>query len=283
MKIGLVLSGGMGKGAYQIGALSAISEFFKPNQFESVSAASIGALNAYAFLTDSFEVAKTIWEGVNKLNDGRFITAVAKTEFLNNCIEKIITTKHLATKLYIPLLDISNRDIGYYDLSKVQDNYLNKYLKASVSLPCYTKGIIIDDKRLYDGAVVDNIPIFPILQDDPDIIICLYFDNVHYIFEKDSIDYKIIKLTFPDETRLSHSIYVTHDSIINMIQGGYVYTKNALEYIFENGYEDLECIYRKIKERNTQFMDAKMRVTGDVVVTNINRVFQRLLKQKTVY
>lgn len=44
MHIGLVLSGGMGKGAYQIGALTAIDEFFNPSEFEYVSAASIGVL-----------------------------------------------------------------------------------------------------------------------------------------------------------------------------------------------------------------------------------------------
>ena len=47
MHIGLVLSGGMGKGAYQIGALTAIDEFFNPSEFEYVSAASIGVLNMY--------------------------------------------------------------------------------------------------------------------------------------------------------------------------------------------------------------------------------------------
>lgn len=56
--IGLVLSGGMGKGAYQVGALTAISEFFQPSDFEYVSAASVGALNTYAFLTNNIQKAK---------------------------------------------------------------------------------------------------------------------------------------------------------------------------------------------------------------------------------
>ena len=44
-KIGLVLSGGMAKGAYQAGALCAINEYFSPTDFDYVSSASIGTLN----------------------------------------------------------------------------------------------------------------------------------------------------------------------------------------------------------------------------------------------
>ena len=42
MNVGLVLSGGMAKGAYEVGALSAVSEFFTPNDIGYISAASIG-------------------------------------------------------------------------------------------------------------------------------------------------------------------------------------------------------------------------------------------------
>lgn len=80
--IGLVLSGGMGKGAYQVGALSAIREFFIPSDFEYVSAASIGTLNTYAFLTDNLGKAKSIWENVNLQGNKRFITSVLKSSFL---------------------------------------------------------------------------------------------------------------------------------------------------------------------------------------------------------
>ena len=46
--IGLVLSGGMVKGAYQIGALKAISEYIQPKDFNCLSCSSIGTLNGCA-------------------------------------------------------------------------------------------------------------------------------------------------------------------------------------------------------------------------------------------
>ena len=57
-KIGLVLSGGMLKGAYQVGALKNIRERFSVPAFRYISAASIGALNSYAFLMDRLDMAE---------------------------------------------------------------------------------------------------------------------------------------------------------------------------------------------------------------------------------
>ena len=48
MNIGLVLAGGMAKGALQLGALYALSEFIPLEEIKYVSCASVGALNSYA-------------------------------------------------------------------------------------------------------------------------------------------------------------------------------------------------------------------------------------------
>ena len=45
MKIGLVLCGGMAKGAYQIGVLRAIREFVPREDITTISCASVGVLN----------------------------------------------------------------------------------------------------------------------------------------------------------------------------------------------------------------------------------------------
>ena len=49
MNIGLVLSGGMAKGAYQVGALTAIKEIIPDGNIKYISASSVGALNSYAY------------------------------------------------------------------------------------------------------------------------------------------------------------------------------------------------------------------------------------------
>ena len=277
--IGLVLSGGMGKGAYQIGALSAISEFLSPSDFEYVSAASVGTLNTYAFLTNNLEKARRIWENVNLQGSKRFITSVLKSTFLQEIIESIVVDANIENTFYVPLLELSTRELEYYDFSTITPAEMQQYLCASVAMPFYNNGIKIGDKSLYDGAVVDNIPIFPVLKENLDYVICIYFDDVNYIFEDHDFDKKVIRLTFPDDKIISNSVYIQHDSIIRMIEEGYRRTKEIMTFIFANGFDDLDYIHRKIEELNIiNNSNRTVRITGDVIVTNLNKLTKKIVR-----
>ncbi|MFQ6948275.1 MAG: patatin-like phospholipase family protein [Blautia hansenii] len=280
--IGLVLSGGMGKGAYQIGALTALNEVFHPSDFEYVSAASIGVLNTYTYLTGNLRKAYDIWENINLQGDKRFITSVLKSSFLQNTITEIISDVDISSSFYIPLLDLLNRELNYYNLNSVPKSDIEYYLRASVAMPFYNKGISIGSKVLYDGAVVDNIPIFPVLKSNLDYVICIYFDDLNYVFENHSWDSKIIKLTFPDDKILSNSVNIKHDSIMFMLEEGYQRTKRILSFIFADGTDNFKTIYKKINEINDENSKKAIRLTGDVVVTNMNRLTKKIVRNKRI-
>lgn len=276
--IGLVLSGGMGKGAYQIGALSAISEFFIPSDFEYVSAASIGTLNTYAFLTNNLGKAKHIWENVNLQGNKRFITSILKSAFLQEIIESIVVDINIENTFYVPLLDLSAKELQYYDFSAITPEDMRQYLSASVAMPFYNKGVKIGTKSLYDGAVVDNIPIYPVLKKELEYVICIYFDNVNYIFEDYDSDNKIIRLTFLDNKIVSNSVCIQHASIIQMINEGYRRTRETLAYIFSNGFDDLDHIHNRIAAVNAvNNGNRTVRITGDVIVTNLNKLVKKVV------
>ena len=282
MHIGLVLSGGMGKGAYEIGALTAISEFFDPSDFEYVSAASVGVLNTYAFLTNNLPKAREIWESVNLKGEKRFITSVLKSTFLQDVITSIVSHEKIDKNFYVPLLDLGNRELLYYNFKDISPDEAAPYLRASIAMPFYNKGVVTGDKALYDGAVVDNIPIYPVLKNNLDYVICIYFDDFNYIFEDYTADNKIIKLTFPDDKIISNSINISHDAIAYMMDEGYRRTKRILSDIFAAGTEDLEAIYQKIEQINSRDDKKKVRITGDVVVTNMNKVVKRVIRHKRI-
>jgi predicted acylesterase/phospholipase RssA len=282
MHIGLVLSGGMGKGAYQVGALTAIDEFFDPSEFEYVSAASIGVLNTYAYLTNNLSKAREIWKSVNLKGEKRFITSVLKSTFLQDIITAIESPDRIDNNFYVPLFDLVNRELSYYNFKDISPGEVDPYLRASIAMPFYNKGIVIGDKTLYDGAVVDNIPIYPVLKNDLDYVICVYFDDFNYIFEDHVADNKIIKLTFPDDKIISNSINVNHDAITYMVAEGYSRTKRILSDIFSTGTDDLDTIYRKIEQSNSQEDKKKVRITGDVVVTNMNKVVKKVVRHKRI-
>ena len=129
---------------------------------------------------------------------------------------------------------------------------------------------------------MDNIPIYPVLKNNLDYVICIYFDDFNYIFEDYTADNKIIKLTFPDDKIISNSINISHDAIAYMMDEGYRRTKRILSDIFAAGTEDLEAIYQKIEQINSRDDKKKVRITGDVVVTNMNKVVKRVIRHKRI-
>ena len=190
--------------------------------------------------------------------------------------------KKLSSNFYCSLLDLSHRSIVYKDLSEIDSNNIPLYLKASVAMPIYNRSVQIDNTSYFDGAMVDNIPVYPLLKHNIDYIICIYFDDTCYKFENTYFDNKIIKITFPSESMLKQSVVFKQDSIDDMIKNGYDRTMYLLKTVFSEGYENLEYIYRAIEHMNQSNKSNSLRITGDVLVTNLNKLTQRLTKRKVL-
>lgn len=67
-----------------------------------------------------------------------------------------------------------------------------------------------------------------------------------------------------------------------MVNEGYSRTRRILSDIFTNGTDDLETIYRKIEQNNLLELNKKIRITGDVVVTNMNKVVKKIVRNKRI-
>lgn len=61
-KIGLVLAGGGGKGAYQLGVWKFFKEIGLDEHIEVVSGTSVGALNAILFSLENYENCEKLWK-----------------------------------------------------------------------------------------------------------------------------------------------------------------------------------------------------------------------------
>lgn len=283
MNIGLVLSGGMAKGAYQIGALRALNTFVPPDEIKYMSCASIGVLNGYAYATENLDRAEKMWKNVCNNDTRLVINQILKSSMLQQDIKNIYDAKKtLSSCFYCSLLDLNHRNIVYKDLSSVEQNQLPFYLKASVAMPIYNKAVKIGNTSYFDGAMIDNIPVFPLLAHNLDYIICIYFDEKCYKFENTYLDNKVIKITFPCKNMLKQSLYFNQESIDDMLKIGYNRTAHMLSYVFNKGYNNLEHIYSAIKAENRRYKESTLRVTGDVLVTNLNKITQKLTKRKVL-
>src|SRR5215207_591698 len=79
--IGLVLSGGGGKGAYQIGCWRALRELGL-DRFTSIAGTSVGALNAALIAQGDFEKARSVWFGISPSHVLRFNLLTSLRSFL---------------------------------------------------------------------------------------------------------------------------------------------------------------------------------------------------------
>ncbi len=281
MNIGLVLSGGMAKGAYQIGALRALNNFIPLKEIKYMSCASIGVLNGYAYATENLDRAEQMWQSICSKDTRLVISQILRSSMLQqNIVNLYDSEKPISAAFYCSLLDLSHRNIVYKDLSTVDSNQIPLYLKASVAMPVYNRSVQLDNTSYFDGAMIDNIPVYPLLKHNLDYIICIYFDDTCYKFENTYFDNKIIKITFPCESVLKQSVIFKQDSIDDMIKSGYDRTMYLLKAVFSEGYENLEYIYRTIDYMNRNNKNNSLRITGDVLVTNLNKITQRLTKRK---
>ncbi|MBQ7363864.1 MAG: patatin-like phospholipase family protein [Clostridia bacterium] len=282
MKIGLVLSGGLAKGAYQIGALRAICEYFKPEDIEYISSSSVGALNAYAFSSDNLEVGARMWEELTPGDEKKLVTKVMKSDYLKGCTLGLAQKHVLSKKQYVSVFRLKEMDVLYVDVGHKEPDEAALYLQAAVAMPVFSRAVKINKKKYYDGGTIDNIPVFPLLKHNLDYIICIYFDE-YFSFEKTDVDDKIIKITFGrDEKVMANSIWFTKEGTERMMQEGYERAKEVLDRVFAEGTDNLPKIYGHIKELDDEHPERKLRVTVDVAIGCLNKMAKFISKRKII-
>ncbi len=278
VKIGVVLAGGMSKGAYEIGCLRAIGEYFAPESIVAVTAASIGVPIGYAFVADKLDQVTELWKGINVEDTGRFFPNLSGNKGMLETLRGLVGEKDpLFTDFYATLWNFSDRKAEYVQVAPLSDDERRDHLTASICLPVFGKGFKMNGKTYYDGAFLDNIPVYPFLEKDVDYIFCIYFDKQDYQFESEEFDAKCIKLyDFPIKHRWRDNYIVDPNSVDEFVQFGYDYTKRMIETVFE-GKESHEEILEGIAQFRTQA--PKKRSTSDTILTNVNRLTSRLMKK----
>ncbi len=283
MRVGLMLSGGFGKGAYQVGALKAIQSKIDFQNISCISAASIGCLNAYAYAADCAEYADDAWNSINKSSEKTFLTELYKSGYLDKVAEKLGKMPCLKDfYLSVLKLELRNRTVDYINMRHLTDANLRKdYLRASIAVPFLSKSVKINGSKYFDGGCVDNNPMEPLLKEDLDIIIALCFDRT--IQTKEDIKNKnIIYICFDDGTRMKKEMFFTKRSIRAMMCYGEKYTKAVLDFIFYQNEFDLPQIQKRIEEFNMLQSQKKnkKRITIAHSLTKLNKLTKKLCKAK---
>ncbi len=279
MKIGIVLAGGANNGIYEIGCIKAIAEKFSIEDIVCISGSSIGSLVASSFASDQLDsIIKTL-KAIDTNSAGRFFPSFAKNQEVFVKIQGLISEDTpLKIPTYITLWNYTDRKTEYVCLNNLSLDDVQNYLLAAVAVPIVNKGVKINGNVFFDGAFVDNIPVYPLLQKDLDIIFCIYFENRNYLFENEDFNKKVVKMAdFPRPSRYDTFVFDSK-RVDSMIDYGYEYTKKIISYIdFDNTekemYESIERVNEKVNS------NIKYRLTADSSLSAINKIMARFAKR----
>lgn len=175
---GLVLAGGGGKGAYEVGVWKALNEYGIGQKVTAISGTSVGGLNAGLFccepvnrVIDIWEnmVPEELWNNTDKLIDQqgllRIIKRVNLSKMNSTSYPKAYVTSTrarfwLGKLLTNDLVDYAHRFLLNNETDKTE---VANMLLATSAFPVATDAVLLKDGYYYvDGGVSDNIPVTPL-------------------------------------------------------------------------------------------------------------------------
>lgn len=249
---GVVLSGGGGKGAYEVGVWKALYEYGIAQKTTAISGTSVGGLNAALFscIKDINEIER-IWVTMvpSRLtqNDalisqeglGTIIDRISLNKLQRNPYPQVFVTavknKFLAGKIFTkkPGTNATRFNLN----SEAYTSEIKNKLLATSAFPIVCKPIKLSDGNEYvDGgfeqAGGDNVPIDPITQTRPK------GTNINKIFiiflsNKPSRDYRDIDYDQYELIRIIPSI-----DLGNILDGTTNFTANRIQLLIKTGYND---------------------------------------------
>lgn len=199
-KIGLCLTGGGAKGAYQIGAVQALDDLGKYKDVAAYSGTSIGAANVAVLASTSIEKTREIWFNMPKdaLTLSKPLLERIKNEkfrafengiYTMDTFERVMmpyidSQKLKAKEVYITISESGEEDKGllqiisstykhyikkdskvhYLPLQKLDQDTCLDVVKASCSIPIVFPAVVKDNKKYYDGGLFDNMPVLPLVE-----------------------------------------------------------------------------------------------------------------------
>lgn len=258
---GLVLAGGGGKGAYQIGAFRALREKGVDDYITAVSGVSVGALNLVLFAYNDQKMAEDVWKNISpkqflevdpELIDFKegLMSRDGLTEILDNYIDMEIIRKN-ERRLYVTLTEVDAQGKAqsglakYFSLNYQGDKRIRDLLLASSALPVIYEPVEIDGKLYKDGGLKDNLPIAP-----------LYAEGLrHFIVVGLSPDTKIDYDRFPG----AEFVFIKPGKNIGGFWDGTLdFTSDGARTRMEIGYKDalraLEFSDKDMGDENNRIM-----------------------------
>ena len=247
-KYGLVLSGGGGKGAYEVGVWKAFYEFGLAQKIRVVSGTSVGGLNSALFAIQPYENIENIW--VSKVPDKLTQNdALISQEGLSEIISSIPLVKLQMLKFpQVYVTAVRNKFLLAKLVKSKPEQYATRFnlneetsisqtkkkLLATSAFPIICPSVKLADGFEYsDGGNEavggDNTPIRPITENHPEV------DKIFIVYLQHEPKRKIKEIDF-DTKQLVH--FIPSIELGGILDGTANFTSNRIKLLIKYGYED---------------------------------------------
>lgn len=274
-KYGLVLAGGGGKGAYQIGAWKALREM--RISFDAIAGVSIGSINGALIAAGDMNKAIEFWHNVSvekgikidgELADpenlfstknwgvlfrefvkkGGFDASPA-TDYLKEYIDEgKVRKKKIPLGIVTVHLSQSATPLEIF-VEDIPEGELVDYLMASSNIPLATN-IGPEGERFLDGGVYDNTPIMTLRKRGYNKLIVIDISNIkgvaHNLYFNNS---RVVYIRPYDLEDLGPSFDFSGEMIDRRIQLGYLDTRKAFGRLSGNIYNFTPEVFEAMVEK----------------------------------
>lgn len=285
---GLVLNGGGGKGAYQIGVFRALRELGADKSIAAVAGSSVGALNMCLWLFDD-ETCKAAWESIapQKLID-------IELDMLDG-YEGMVSREGLLDIIndYVNLEVVGNTSLPLYATTAEYDTVIGgrpaaRYMRldggspeeiraillASSCLPFLYEPVVINGHMYRDGGLADNMPVKPLY--DRGIrkmfVVCTSTDRPDLSAYPD-VEFVVIRPSKDIGGLLTGTLDFSVKGVKVRMELGYMDGIRSIKY-YGNPYANLEEIAA------VELRQFENRIHGELVTEN---VMERMDKLKSIY
>lgn len=274
-KVGLVLEGGGMRGLYTAGVL----DFFLDNKifFQDIVGVSAGACNAVSYV--SKQRGRNFKVNTDYIGDKRYLSVegMVKTgsifgmdflfEEIPNKLVPFDYETYYSSDMHLTVV-ATNCETGQPEyLDGKHRTFVNRYLRASSSIPMFAPIVEIDGKKYLDGGTSDSIPVQYSKSRGNDKLVVVLTRNEGYIKKPEPFKW-LYSRQYKNYTKLIETIeqrHVIYNDTIKMLReleasgeaivirpskpitiGRFEKDVEKLRALYENGYEDAKAIYEQI-------------------------------------
>lgn len=294
-KLGIVLDGGGGRGAYQIGVWKYLKESKLYNSISAISGTSVGGLNSCLFALDEYNLAETIWRqkiqdkilsididikeicgkialqfGIQNFVPGAsiisFFTMLSTRGYFSRkglieIIDEYIDLNELSKMefpIYATCVELPLFETRYFKLNGYDTETIKKILLATSAIPIIFPKEEIEGKYYYDGGIKDNSPITPLYEEGCTDIIVIHLKADEILKDR----------------REGVNIYeiCPQEDLGNFFKG-------TLDFSTEGAYRRIEQGYRDAKEILSPVVDIAKAGAGIIKDLDMMREHEKIFKE----